>query len=907
MSHCGAKPAQSGYTHSQSSAKHQAGIVGLMPRKAAECMGRGVRFAAVVAVLGVSAVACTEPLTRTTRTRLQATIDADLGVRSQIADVDARIEVSTSGSAWKILEPAHLLPESSDAWPLTFRTTDTLDEIEGATYQLVATARDSRSAVLAQARVRASFDQAQHEALTVLFDDRCVGRDPLCGPTLTCREGECLDPTYDPAARRRPKAPDPDAGSVDPDSPKPSTGGVAEENAPCSNEGEQRCPAFNSKFFVRCEQGSWKRQADCPETHRCSTSAGDRRGTCQRMPLECANRQPDVPFCRDEMMLVCDADLLVASKRPCEEDKHCATDARADARCVCESGLVEREARCEVATTCGADNGGCDALTICSKTASGRTCSACPAGFGGTGEIGCVPRLAALESPSNPLHPAFSADTTDYQVDVPLLVQRITLSARAPEGASIAFNGMDIGSSQSWTSPVLSFGDNMLEVRVQTKSGIGTAYRVLVKRGGKQAAYIKPSTTKAGNGFASWLALSGETLVVGAPFEDSAATGINGDEKNTAAADSGAAYVFVRAPSGWVQQAYLKPPKETHAQDFFGGSVAISGDTLAIGSVRRDLRSVTTLPTRNGVVFVYTRTGGVWTFQQELSASDATVGDSFGYSLAVDGDALAVGAPIVGQLGSKYGAVYAFNRVAGKWQQSQKLVSSQPQDLAQFGSFLTMDARTLVVSTQEEYHDATSGGAVYVFTRRDARWENIQRLAPEPPRANAWFGFETSIFGDELVVGAPSLDDPDRTDEQPGEAWLYERRGDRWENTTVIKAPLVQRGNLFGTGVAVAKDALLISSPGENGSSSGVGGDPNRRDASQTGAVYLYARTDEGWKFSTYLKATNPDAADQFGWMVALGSDFAVVGAMLEDGAGQGIDPPDSDSSTDSGAVYIFQ
>jgi trimeric autotransporter adhesin len=362
--------------------------------------------------------------------------------------------------------------------------------------------------------------------------------------------------------------------------------------------------------------------------------------------------------------------------------------------------------------------------------------------------------------------------------------------------------------------------------------------------------------------FAEWMALSGETLVVGAPLETSSAIGINGDEKSTAAPDSGAAYVFVRTPTGWQQQAYLKPPEETRAGDFFGGSVAISGDTLAIGSVRRDLRDATAFPTRSGVAFVYTRSGGVWSFQQELSASDASIGDTFGYSLALDGDTLAVGCPIVGQLGQKYGAVYTFNRTAGMWQQSQKLVSPDPNDLGQFGSFLSMAGDSLAVSAQEDANKVAKGGAVYMFTRRDMRWVNPQRLEPQPPRENAWFGFETALLGDRLAVGAPSADFPNRTDEESGEVWLYDRKADRWENTTVLKAPLPQRGDLYGTGVALAPDALLISSPGENGGSMGVGGDPNRRDGAQTGAAYLYAYTDDGWKLSTYFKASNPGKLD---------------------------------------------
>ncbi|HKU43726.1 MAG TPA: cadherin-like beta sandwich domain-containing protein [Polyangiales bacterium] len=868
-------------------------------------MGRGVRYAAVIVLFGAAAAACTEPLTRT---RLEATIDADIPVREQVVDVEARIEVSTSGAAWKILTAVHLLPESSDDWPLKFKT-DALSEIEGATYQLIAQANDSRAAVLAQARVLADFDDARNNALNVLFDQRCAGRDELCVAGLTCREGDCVSAVYNPAARHRPPAtaPLPDTERTDPRSIAANTKGVAEESTPCSTEGERRCAGFGSSIPLRCESGSWKRQLECNAMQHCDSSEGAQQGTCQQIAPECAGKRPDEPFCRDEIMRVCDVDLLAAKTRPCPDTKRCATDASGEAHCVCQPGSVEGTVGCEAAKSCARDNGGCDPLTVCTDGANGRTCGLCPAGFGGTGDSGCVPRLKALETSAGVLSPAFSPEITEYRVQVPLLVQRITLSVQTPDAAMVSFNGTAAGESLRWTSPVLALGDNLLEVRAQTKFGVGTAYRIHIERAGKQAAYIKPSTTKAAMYFGAWMALSGDTLVVAAPFENSAATGINGDEKSTAVKDAGAAYVFVRTPNGWMQQAFVKSPKETNPGDFFGSSVAISGDTMAIGAVRRDLRNPLASISRIGVVYVYTRSAGVWTLQQELSANDATIGDSFGYSLALDGDTLAVGLPIVGQLGSKYGAVYTFNRTGGMWQQSSKLVSPHPDDLGQFGSFLSLAGDTLVVSAQEDSNKADRGGAVYLFTRRDAGWGTPQRLEPDPPRANAWFGFETAVLGDRLAVGAPSVDDPDRTDEKQGEVWMYERRADRWENTTVLRAPLAQAGNLYGTGVALGADSLLISAPGENGGSKGVGGDPNRRDGAQTGAAYLYAYTDEGWKLSTYFKANNPGAGDSYGWMLALGSDFAVVAAPKEDGAGSGIDAADSNSSGDSGAIYVFE
>src|SRR5260221_292581 len=111
-----------------------------------------------------------------------------------------------------------------------------------------------------------------------------------------------------------------------------------------------------------------------------------------------------------------------------------------------------------------------------------------------------------------------------------------------------------------------------------------------------QQAYIKASNTGVptpgeifGNNqnFGWSVAISGDTMVIGAPFENSNATGVNGNQTNNSARDSGAAYVFVRDGTNWVQQAYLKP-SNTGAGDYFGESVAISGDTMVIGAPLED-------------------------------------------------------------------------------------------------------------------------------------------------------------------------------------------------------------------------------------------------------------------------------------------------------------------------------
>ena len=145
------------------------------------------------------------------------------------------------------------------------------------------------------------------------------------------------------------------------------------------------------------------------------------------------------------------------------------------------------------------------------------------------------------------------------------------------------------------------------------------------------------------------MAVSGDTVVIGAPAEDSNATGINGDQTDNSATDAGAAYVFVRNGATWSQQAYLKA-SNTDAGDAFGYSVAVSGDTAAVVALAEDgnATGINGDQTDNsapnaGAAYVFVRNGATWSQQAYLKASNTDAGDFFGDSVAVSGDTVVVG------------------------------------------------------------------------------------------------------------------------------------------------------------------------------------------------------------------------------------------------------------------------
>ena len=285
--------------------------------------------------------------------------------------------------------------------------------------------------------------------------------------------------------------------------------------------------------------------------------------------------------------------------------------------------------------------------------------------------------------------------------------------------------------------------------------GAGAAY-VFLRSGGvwSQQAYLKPAavgTTQANDHFGYSVAVSGDTVVVGAPDEDSGSAGVN-SSPNELAGGAGAAYVFGRNAGVWSQEAYLKAAVvgSQHAGDSFGGSVAVSGDTVVVGDSGEDSSTTGINSTPNGgasgagAAFVYTRNAGVWSQQAYVKPAafgNSQTFDNFGWSVALSGDTLVVGA--VGEdsssLGidsapnesaSTAGAAYVFTRSAGVWSQQGYLKPAAvgttqtgdnfgwsvgvSSDLIVVGAYLEDSSTLGINSTPNEA--AADSGAAYVFS-----------------------------------------------------------------------------------------------------------------------------------------------------------------------------------------------
>jgi hypothetical protein len=469
----------------------------------------------------------------------------------------------------------------------------------------------------------------------------------------------------------------------------------------------------------------------------------------------------------------------------------------------------------------------------------------------------------------------------------------------------------------------------------------------------EQQAYVKASNTDAGDSFQN-VALSddGNTLVVGAPGEDGSATGVNGNDADNTVAGSGAAYVYLRSVESWAQQAYVKA-SNTSASDAFGAAVALSadGNTLAVGAPGEDSNATgiggsqsDNSASNSGAVYIFTRSGGLWTQQAYVKASIAEAGDAFGTSVALsgDGNTLVVGA--VGEDGvsgnqssnsaSNSGAAYVFTRSGGAWSQQAYVKASNAEASDGFGRSVALSSNgdTLASSAPGEDSGATlvngntadntksGSGAAYVFTRSAGSWtQQAYVKAPTTDAGDSLSIVALSADGNTLAVGIPfedsiatnvNGDQSNNSSEQAGAANVYTRSGSSWTHQAYLKASNTGSWNGFGSALALSDDGstLAVSAPGENGAATGVNG--NRYDGSsfETGAVFMFARSGGSWSRGDYVKASNISMTDAFGLSVAISSNGNTLVAATgnEDSAATGINGGQGDDIADSGAAYVF-
>jgi len=405
------------------------------------------------------------------------------------------------------------------------------------------------------------------------------------------------------------------------------------------------------------------------------------------------------------------------------------------------------------------------------------------------------------------------------------------------------------------------------------------------------------------------IAISGDgnTVVVGAQHESSNARGINGNQNDDSAYNSGAVYVYARNGANWTQQAYVKA-SNTGGGDRFGNAVALSadGNTLAVAAYFESSgakgvngnQADDSIP-QAGAVYVFTRAGTAWTQQAYIKASNTGTagvgdvpgdGDQFGFSLALsdDGNTLAVGAT-------------------------------------------SEDSNASGINGNQEDNSASSAGAVYVFSRTGGTWAQQAYIKSEAtPMATGGdqFGYSVALNadGNTLAVGVYDEGGSARTINGPidamrngsGAAYVFTRAGGTWTRQAYIKTWNAEGGDSWGVSVALSDDGntLALGSIDEDCLCTGVVQDPasqaglgDQKADTSAGAAAVFVRSGTMWTQQAYVKSSNSSPNDWFAVRLVLSGDgnTLALGAQNEDSAAKGIDGRQNDESADeAGAVYLL-
>ena len=554
----------------------------------------------------------------------------------------------------------------------------------------------------------------------------------------------------------------------------------------------------------------------------------------------------------------------------------------------------------------------------------------------------------------------FQSAVVNYTATVSVFTSTTTVTANTSNvGATMTVNGTALGAGVSSTKISLDLGSNIITLVVTAEDGVtSNTYTIDVTRqtaaGLAQTAYIKASNTGMNDFFGGGgLMLDGDTLVAGSFGESSNATGINGNQADNSAPNTGALYVFTRDASDvWSKQAYIKASNTEVADQLVSfRAAALDGDTLVAGARAEDSGATgingdqaDNSATDSGAVYVLTRDASdEWSQEAYIKAYNTGASDSFGLSVALDGDTLVVGATgedsgATGINGDQSdnsadgaGAVYVFTRDAGNvWSQQAYIKASNTEAGDVFGRSVALDGDTLVVTALEDSsatgingdqsdNSADRAGAVYVFTR-DASdvWSQQAYIKASNTEALDFFGSQIALDGDSIVIAAVfedsdangvNGDQSDNSADRSGAAYVFTRNASQvWSQQAYIKS---SNSDVLDRieGVALDGDTLAIGAVGEASTATGINGDQSDNSAAQSGAVYVFTRDANGvWIQQAYTKASNTDASDNFGFSIALDGETLVVAGYREASNATGIGGDQSDNSVpQAGAVYVIE
>lgn len=400
----------------------------------------------------------------------------------------------------------------------------------------------------------------------------------------------------------------------------------------------------------------------------------------------------------------------------------------------------------------------------------------------------------------------------DREARYPVTIDPLIWAQQAKLTSSDELTGDTFGASVAISGDTAIVGSPLSDYFLTNQ---GIAY-VFVRTNAQwiQQQRLVASDYSTNDNFGAAVAISGDTVIVGAPNHFGAAS------------SSGQAYVYFRSVGFWGEQAKLTAPGAA-ASDFFGRSVAIDADTAVVGAPGADLPGQTDA----GAAFVFLRTGLSWASQQKLTATDAAASDAFGSAISVSANTALVGAPRRDATGgiTDAGAAYVFLRTGTTWAQEAQLIPTDVAATDLFGSAVAISVDTAVIGSPQNDARASNAGAAYVYLRSGASWAAaLQKLLASDGALGDLLGTSVAIAGDTLVLGAVSADTILGTDS--GAAYVWTRSGATWGETLKLTAADGASSDQFGNSVGIAGDSAIVGCP------------QHTESFTRRGASYVYLR-----------------------------------------------------------------
>jgi hypothetical protein len=428
-------------------------------------------------------------------------------------------------------------------------------------------------------------------------------------------------------------------------------------------------------------------------------------------------------------------------------------------------------------------------------------------GFTGASSGG-VSAATAPENGDTGKHPAVGAETDE------VWSQQQKLFANDGDGSDSFGDGVAVSGDSTTVLIGASDDDNL------NGEEAGSAY-AFIKSGGEwteQQKLTAPNGDEFGEfGFSASMSIDGKTAFIGAPAD-------------------GSAHVFSKTGGEWTQQQRLTPPDGEESDDF-GIELSVSGDGTTVIISESDGDPQETQP---GGVYVFTESGGEWSYQQKLTVPDGEVQDDFGQSLAISGDGTVVfigSSDDENQNGEQAGSAYVFTNSGGEWIRQQKLLAEDGDSADTFGvsAAISHNGTTALIGASTDGNpNGNDAGAVYVFTETDGEWTQRQKLVAEDGDSEDFFGAGLSISNDGTIalIGGTGADNSSGKD--TGAVYVFAETGGEWSHQQKLTAADGTPEDFFAIPVGVSGDgttAVIGARDDEN---------PSGEDA---GSAYVFGRS----------------------------------------------------------------